>query len=124
MLRCRCRRKRAAVMLIFITIVKLPEIFFIRDCTWFSIKFTSGFYALVTLYVPRRIFLLFCQGSAIRAMDSSDVNIFVHLTGLPGTKNVMTCQLSACIVRILQTIHRKVTGYSQMCGVNSKRLHL
>ena len=124
MLRCGRRRKRAAVMLIFSTVVKLSEIFFIRDCTWFSIKFTSGFHALVTPYVPRHIFLLFCQGSAIRAMDSSDIDIFVHLAGVPGTKNVMTCQLSACVVRILQTIHRKVTGYSQMCGVNSKRLHL
>ena len=124
MLRCGRWRKRAAVMLIFSKVVKLFEIFFITDCTWFSIKFTSGLYAIATPYVPRHILKLFCQGSAIRAMNSSDINIFVHLTGDPGTKNVMTCRLSACVVPILQTIHRKVTGCSQMCGVNSKRLHL
>ena len=124
MLRCRSRRKRAPVILIHITLAKLSEIFFIGDSTWFSIKFTSEFYAIVTPYVPGHIFLLFCQGGAIRTIDSSDIDIFVHLAGVPGTKNVMTCQLSACVVRILQTIRRKVTSCSQMCGVISKILHL
>ena len=124
MLRCRSRRKRAAVIRIYIQVVKFSEIFFIGDSTWFSIKFTSELCAIVTPYVPGHIFLLFCQGGAIRTIDSSDIDIFVHLAGVPGTKNVMTCQLSACVVRIPQTIRKKVTSCSQMCGVNSKRLHL
>ena len=124
MLRCRSRRKRAAVIRIYIQVVKFSEIFFIGDSTWFSIKFTSELCAIVTPYVPGHIFLLFCEGGAIRTIDSSDIDIFVHLAGVPGTKNVMTCQLSACVVRILQTIRRKVTSCSQMCGVISKILHL
>ena len=124
MLRCRSRRKRAAVIRIYIQVVKLSEVFFTGGSTWFSIKFTSEFYTFVTLYVPGRIFLLFCQGGAIRTEVSPDINIFVHLAGFPSTKNVMTCQLSACVVRILQTIRRKVTSCSQMRGVISKILHL
>ena len=65
----------------------------------------------------------YCQGRAIRTIGSSDINIFVHLTGDPGTKNIMTCQLSACVVHLLQTIRRKVTSCFQMCGINKKRLH-
>ena len=124
MLRCRRRRKRATVILIHVDVAKFSEVVFVVGSTRFSIKFTSGIYATVTPYVPGRMFPLFCQGGAIRTTNSSDINIFVHLTGGPGTKNVMTCQLSACVVRILQTIRRKVTSCSQMCGVNSKRLHL
>ena len=106
MLRCRSRRKRAPVILTHIKLAKLSEIFFTGDSTWFSIKFTSELCAIVTPYVPGHIFLLFCQGGAIRTIDSSDIDIFVHLAGVPGTKNVMTCQLSACVVRVLQTIRR------------------
>ena len=121
---CRSIWWRAAVSRIHFVTPIISEIVFSFDSIWGSIKLTSFFFASVTPYGPRRSWFLSCQGGAIRTIDSSDVNIFIHLTAGPVTKNVMTCQFCACVVRILQTICKKVTSCSQMCGVISKRLHL
>ena len=121
---CRSIWWSAAVSGIHFSVPILSEIVFRVDSTLGSIKLTSFFFASVTPYGPRRSWFLSCQGGAIRTIDSSDVNIFIHLTDGPVTKNVMTCQFCACVVRILQTICRKVTSCSQMCGMISKRLHL
>ena len=58
MLRFRSRRKRAAVILIYIVVAKFSEIVFLTESAWFSIKITSGLYATVTPYVPGHIFSL------------------------------------------------------------------
>lgn len=121
MLRSWSRGRCAAVIDVYTPVMIPSKIVFVLCWAWISIKCTV---LRATLYGPRFVVILFRHRSAIGAVISTDIYVLIHSAHwVPSTKYVLIYQLSACVIRVLETILDEVTGRSQMCRVIGEGLH-
>jgi len=93
----------------------MTEISFVTtNCPWTSIEITApSSFTLITLYAPSALSFLFCASGTVGTFNSSDIYVLILSTlSIPAAKYVVTFQLGACVVDILQTLCWEVTGYS------------